>query len=108
MMMLYAVSSHATVTIQETGGWFESGYVIWQKTADLEYNVYVSPSASDSWTKLDDELVREYPAYGRADALGLKAGSYKFKVVPVQNGAEVVADAAISDAIEVNGYRRIQ
>ena len=106
MMMLYAVSSHATVTIQETGGWFESGYVIWQKTADLEYNVYVSPSASDSWTKLDDELVREYPAYGRADALGLKAGSYKFKVVPVQNGAEVVADAAISDAIEVKAHDR--
>ena len=83
LMMLCAVSSHAAVSIIEQGGWFESAYVTWQKTAGLEYNVYVSPAASDTWTLLDDELVREYPSYGRADALGLKAGSYKFKVVPL-------------------------
>ena len=106
MMMLCAVSSHAAVTIIEQGGWFESAYVTWQKTAGLEYNVYVSPATSESWTQLDDELVREYPSYGRADALGLKAGSYKFKVVPVSNDAEVSADAAISAAIEVKAHDR--
>ena len=76
LVLLAAVSTKAApVTIIEQGGWFESGYVTWQKTAGMEYNVYVSPAASESWTKLDDELVREYPSYGRADALGLKAGS---------------------------------
>jgi len=106
LMMLCAVSSQGAVTITDAAGWFESGYVTWQKTAGLEYNVYVSPASSDSWAQLDGELVREYPTYGRADALGLKAGSYKFKVVPVQNGTEVTADAAVSNAVEVKAYDR--
>lgn len=107
MAMLGVVSSQAAaVSIQEQGGWFESAYVTWTKTAGLEYNVYVSPASSDSWTKLDNELVREYPSYGRADALGLKAGSYKFKVVPVSDGAEVAADAAVSDAVTVKAHDR--
>lgn len=96
----------AAVSITGQGGWFESAYVTWQKTAGLAYNVYVSPASSDSWTKLDDELVREYPTYGRADALGLKAGSYKFKVVPVSGDSEVAADAAVSSAVEVKAHDR--
>lgn len=106
LMLLCAVSSRAAVSIIEQGGWFESAYVTWQKTAGLEYNVYVSPASSDTWTLLDDELVREYPAYGRADALGLTAGSYQFKVVPVSNGEEVTADAAVSAAVEVKAHDR--
>ncbi len=107
-MMLCAITSQAaSVTIKETGGWFESAYVTWDKTAGVEYNVYISPYSSDSWTKLDDELVREYPDYGRADALGLKAGNYKFKVVPVSNGTEVTADAAVTtDAVTVKAHDR--
>ena len=107
-MMLCAITSQAaSVTIKETGGWFESAYVTWDKTAGVEYNVYISPSSSDSWTKLDDELVREYPTYGRADALGLQAGEYKFKVVPVSNGTEVTADAAVTtDAVTVKAHDR--
>lgn len=106
LLMLFAVSSRAAVSITGQCGWFESAYVTWQKNAGLEYNVYVSPTASDSWTQLDDELVREYPTYGRADAMGLKAGSYKFKVVPVQNGSEVASDAAVSEAVEVRAHDR--
>ena len=107
MMMVLAVSSKAApVQIIEQAGWFESGYVTWQKTTGLEYNVYVSPAATESWTKLDDELVREYPTYGRADALGLAAGSYKFKVVPVSNDVEVAADATVSEAITVKAHDR--
>lgn len=106
LMMLFAVSSGAAVTVTGQGGWFESAYVTWQKAAGLEYNVYVSPAATDSWTQLDDELVREYPSYGRADALGLTAGSYKFKVVPVQNGSELTSDAAVSEAVYVRAHDR--
>ena len=105
-MTLFAVSANASVTINETAGWFESAYVTWKKTAGMAYNVYVSQASANSWTKLDDELVREYPSYGRADALGLKAGSYQFKVVPVSNGAEVAADATVTDAVEVKAHDR--
>ena len=104
-VILSAVSSKVVAsTITEVGGWFESAYVTWQKTAGQEYNVYVSPSSADSWVKLDDELVREYPAYGRADALGLKAGSYKFKVVPVVGGTEQAGE--VSEAVEVKAHDR--
>ena len=99
-------ASAASVSITGQGGWFESAYVTWQKTSGLTYNVYVSPASSSSWTLLDDELVREYPTYGRADALGLKEGSYKFKVVPVQNGSEITGDAAESSAVEVKKHDR--
>lgn len=106
VVILFAVSAKAAVTINEAAGWFESAYVTWQKAAGMSYHVYVSPAASDTWTKLDDELVREYPTYGRADALGLKAGSYQLKVVPVSNGAEVGADAAVTDALTVMAHDR--
>ncbi len=106
LLMTLCATAQAAVTILEQAGWFESGYVTWQKVANTEYNVYVSPAGQDSWTVLDDELVREYPAYGRADALGLKAGSYQFKVVPVVNGSEVAAEAAVSSAVEVRAHDR--
>ena len=94
------------VTITEQGGWLESGYVTWQKVNGLKYNVYVSAVASEEWQKLDDELVREYPDCGRADALGLTAGTYRFRVVPVGDGGEVAADAALSEPVEVRAYDR--
>ena len=107
MLVFGTTIAHASpVSILDQGGWFESGYVTWQKVAGLEYNVYVKESAASEWTLLDDELVREYPTYGRADALGLKAGSYQFKVVPVNNGEEVTADAQTSSAFVVNAHDR--
>lgn len=107
MLAFGTTIAHASpVSILDQGGWFESGYVTWQKVAGLEYNVYVKESAASEWTLLDDELVREYPTYGRADALGLKAGSYQFKVVPVSNGDEVTADAQTSSVIDVKAHDR--
>lgn len=106
LMLMASVSASAAVTINEAKGWFESGYVTWEKVSGLSYNVYVSPASSDSWTKLDTELVREYPTYGRADALGLKAGQYKFKVVPVSGSAEQTGDATVSDAFTVTAHDR--
>ena len=94
------------VNITEQGGWMESGYVMWQKTAGLQYRVYVSPADQESWMRLDEELVREYPDYGRADALGLTAGNYRFKVVPVNNGLETAADATVSEVVAVKAHDR--
>ena len=106
MAILFAVSSSAAVPtfIQEFGGWFESAYVMWDKTAGYDYDVYIAPASTDSWTKLDNELVREYPTYGRADALGLKAGNYQFKVVAKANGSE--QGSGVTDAFEVKAHDR--
>ena len=106
LMVSVALSKAAPVVLIEQGGWLESSYVTWQKTSGLTYHVYISPASTESWTKLDDELVREYTDYGRADALGLQAGAYQFKVVPVNNGTEVASDAAISPIIDVKAYNR--
>ena len=106
MAILFTVSSNAAVPtfIQEFGGWFESAYVMWDKTEGYDYDVYIAPASTDSWTKLDNELVREYPTYGRADALGLKAGSYQFKVVAKANGSE--QGSGVTDAFEVKAHDR--
>lgn len=106
MTLISATPTEAAVTITSSNGWFESAYVEWTKEAGYSYNVYVSPAASDSWTKLDTELVREYSTYGRADALGLVAGNYKMKVVPVQGGTEITADAAETGSLAVIAHDR--
>ena len=106
MTLISATPTEAAVTITSSNGWFESAYVEWTKEAGYSYNVYVSPAASNSWTKLDTELVREYSTYGRADALGLVAGNYKMKVVPVQGGTEITADAAETGSLAVIAHDR--
>lgn len=104
--LMTSTGAAASVDNVEVGGWFEGGYVTWNKVAGYSYNVYVSPASADSWTKLDTELVREYSNYGRADMVGLKAGDYKFKVVPVSNGAEVTADATVTATFTAAPYDR--
>ena len=92
--------------IQE-GGWFESAYVVWESVSGASgYNVYVQASGASAWTKLDDMLVRQYPSYWRADALGLKAGSYTLKVVPVIGGAEKEAFSLTSGTLKVIAHDR--
>ena len=59
LMVSVALSKAAPVVLIEQGGWLESSYVTWQKTSGLTYHVYISPASTESWTKLDDELVRE-------------------------------------------------
>ncbi len=76
------------VKIVDSAGWLESAFVKWTNTAEVDkYNVYVAP-AGGAYTKIDDQLVRYYGNYYRADALGLTAGKYQMKVVPVVNGKE--------------------
>ena len=93
----------------EASGWLETAYVKWTPvTGATGYNVYVkSASASDSaYVQLDDELIRKYPSYMRADAIGLKAGDYVMKIVPLNNGKENTSAAIVSDKLTVNAYDR--
>lgn len=79
----------------------------WQNGSYTAFNVYVQGAGASAWTKLDAQLVRKYGNTGRADALGLKAGTYKMKVVPVNSSkAEVAGDAATTGDLTVQAHDR--
>jgi pectate lyase len=93
-----------TLSVNEAGGWLESAYVKWQTSAKADsYNVYVNGTGVSN-QKLDDALIRCYGNYWRADAIGLKAGSYTLKVVPVTGGKE--GAALTTSALTVTAHDR--
>ena len=98
------------VNITEAKGWMESAYVKWMPFADAtSYIVYIKGGQYAEWTKLDDQLVRNYGTYGRADAVGLLAGSdYAFKVVPLFANAATPSETNANEAsgISVRNYDR--
>ena len=54
------------VKILESKGWHESAFVKWEPFADASsYIVYVKGGQYEEYTKLDDQLVRNYGTYGR-------------------------------------------
>ncbi|RDY29517.1 pectate lyase family protein [Lachnotalea glycerini] len=91
------------VSITNCGGWFESAYVEWTDVNNsVGYNVYVKPanSADSAYVQIDNELIRKYPSYLRADAVGLAAGTYVMKVECLfSNGSTV---CAVSNKITVS------
>lgn len=94
LMLVASVSASAAITITKAEGWFESGYITFTANGESSIEVYVRPQGGN-YTKLDKELVRNYGSYLRADAVGLKAGSYQFKVNDVE-----------SDVISVTAHDR--
>ncbi|MBF4492250.1 T9SS type A sorting domain-containing protein [Flavobacterium sp. MR2016-29] len=77
-----------TVQISEASGWLESAFVKWQPVSGAQtYNVYYTGEGITD-RKVDDQLIRSYGSYFRADIPGLKAGSYTVKVKPVISGTE--------------------
>lgn len=96
----------AAVSITTAAGWLESAYAEFPLEANTTYHAYVQSVGAGNWTALDNELIRDYGTYARVDALGLPAGQYALKVVPVRNGAEVEADAATTSALTVSAHDR--
>ncbi|MDP4271374.1 MAG: pectate lyase, partial [Bacteroidota bacterium] len=75
--------SAQSVTLKESSGWLESAYVKWQPvTGAQSYNVYYSGEGITD-KKIDNQLIRSYGTYCRADVLGLIAGTYTIKIAPV-------------------------
>lgn len=75
-------------TINEASGWLETAFVKWQPVNGAQtYNVYYTGGGLVD-QKIDNELIRSYGTYFRADIPGLKAGSYTVKIKPVISGAE--------------------
>ncbi|RKR09996.1 putative secreted protein (Por secretion system target) [Flavobacterium sp. 90] len=76
------------VQINEASGWLESAFVKWQPVSNAQtYNVYYSGNGIVD-RKIDDQLIRSYGTYFRADIPGLKSGTYTIKVKPVISGSE--------------------
>ena len=105
--LLMPMALSAATSIKEVGGWFESGYVTWNLVEGAStYSVYCK-SVDGSYSKLDAELVRNYGDYGRADVIGVKAGTYQFKIVPVdEEGTEMTGQAVESSTFEVKAHDR--
>lgn len=104
--LMMSLGLSATTLIKQSG-WFESAYITWENVAGAsDYHVYYKSASAGAWTQIDKELVRNYGSYGRADVLGLKAGNYQLKVVPVKSGAEVSAEEAISKELVVVAHDR--
>ena len=95
------------VEITKAAGWLETAYVEFKDFAGAtNYNVYVKGGQYSDFTKIDGQLVRDYGSFNRADALGLKAGTYEIKVVPVNGGGEIASAANTATNIEVKNVNR--
>ena len=100
-------SDKAKVSLKAAQSWFQSAFVEWLPyEGATTYDVYVKGGQYSDFTKIDYQLVRDYGSYGRADALGLKAGEYELKVVPVVNDKEVAEAANIATGLKVRAHDR--
>ena len=101
--------AHAgSVEVVEARGWMESAYVKFMLVDGAKnYNVYVKGGQYADYTKIDAQLVRNYGTYGRADVVGLQAGTYTIKIVPVSAaGTEIAAQENTTSDLEVLNYSR--
>ncbi|MBQ6890617.1 MAG: hypothetical protein IJN53_06365, partial [Oscillospiraceae bacterium] len=100
------LEAKAASGITEASGHLESAYVQWADVSGASgYNVYVKKSGG-SYVQLDTELIRKYSGYWRADALGLAAGSYTMKIVPLVNGAEQADKVMETGTLTVLAHNR--
>lgn len=96
------VNRDGAIKFIDAKGWNESAYAKWEPFEGAEsYNVYCNG------TLIDQQLTRLYPTYVRTDALGLAAGTYTLKIVPVDAEGKEITDAAntVSNLI-VKNYNR--
>lgn len=105
LMLFTAVFAKASITIQKTQGWFESGCVTWNVISGQTYTVSIRPEGG-SYTEIDKELVRNYGSYGRADMVGLKAGNYQFKITS-SNGDTAESEVFTAVAHDRNGFAHV-
>lgn len=95
------------VAIQQAQSWLQSAFVEWLPFEGAStYHVYIKGGQYANFTQLDQPLVRDYGSYGRADALGLKAGTYELKVVPVVGGEEKQDAARTVQGLQVRSFDR--
>jgi len=106
-LIIVLISGYAkaqTVNITQATGWLETAYVKWEPVVGVDsYNVYYTGGGLTD-QRIDTQLIRSYGTYFRADVLGLAAGTYTIKVVPVT--ANVEGTATVSSNITVLAHDR--
>lgn len=108
-LSMVAKASSTNIDLIESSGWLESAYVKWMPMDGVDgYVAYVKGAYEEdtAYVKLDNELIRKYPTYYRADAVGLAAGIYVLKVVPVISGIEVEESAEVTNPLSVSAHTR--
>lgn len=94
----------AQVTITQATGWLETAYIKWTPINGVDsYRVYYTGGGLTN-KLIDTQLIRSYGSYFRADILGLSAGNYTVKVVPVTNNVE--GPEAVSNTLTVLPHDR--
>jgi len=109
-VLTFAICATAQVYTQtlpniiESRGWLESAFVKWAPVENAEsYNVYYSGEGITD-KKIDNQLIRNYGDYYRADVMGLTSGTYTIKVTPVFSGVE--GTGATTGDLTVNAHDR--
>ncbi|UPQ78891.1 T9SS type A sorting domain-containing protein [Flavobacterium azooxidireducens] len=103
-ILFISVQLNAQVTITQATGWLETAYVTWTPLDGVDsYNVYYTGGGFTN-QPIDTQLIRNYGSYFRADVLGLAAGDYTIKVVPVTGGVE--GAEAVSNSVSVLAQAR--
>ncbi len=104
ILLASAYTSAQSLHIDESAGWLESAFVKWQPVNGAEsYNVYYSGEGITD-QKIDDQLIRYYGTFYRADVPGLKAGTYTLRVVPVFSGVE--GEGTVTGSLAVAAHDR--
>ena len=103
LLILFSFKSQSqSVTITQSTGWMECAYVKWNPVVGADsYKVYYTGGGFTN-VPIDNQLIRNYGNYFRADVVGLAAGNYTIKVAPVTAGIE--GQATISDNIVVTSH----
>lgn len=100
------IDNHGVI-ITQGQGWNETAFAEWNLLEEASsYHVYIKGENDTDFSRIDQQLVRNYGTYGRADAVGLTAGTYTMKVVPVINGNEDNNKASTISNLNVKSYDR--
>lgn len=91
VFLLFSTTTFSqTITIIESEGSLESAYIKWLPVTNADsYNVYYTGQGVNH-KKIDDQLIRNYDTYFRADVLGLSEGLYTIEIAPVVDDVEGV------------------
>ena len=98
------MASLQALTITESAGWLETAYIKWEPIENVDsFHVYYSGEGIAD-KKIDDQLIRNYGSYYRADIPGLKKGSYTITIRPII--ADTENEGATSEPITVEAHDR--
>lgn len=88
LVVLFFSGNLFSQTITKSSGWLESAFVEWSPVPGADsYNVYYTGGGQTN-KKIEDQLIRSYGTYFRADVLGLAAGNYTITIKPVISSIE--------------------